>query len=68
MRRRIWRRRRTERCTADSDRADRALELSRRQVADGKKHLAESQGLAARFREIRERNHFAEAFSRALRD
>ena len=63
-----WRRRKETRYRADHDRAEQAAELSRRQAEEAKKRLAESRSLAARFRELRERNHFAEAFSRALRD
>jgi hypothetical protein len=64
---RLWRKRKPP-CRAAHDRADRAVELSLRQAAEAKERLAEAQGLAARFRELRKQNHFAEAFSRALRD
>jgi hypothetical protein len=61
-----WRRK--TRCRAAIERAEQAVELSRRQAEEAKQRLAEDRRLAARFRELRKQNHFAEAFSRALRD
>lgn len=65
-----WLRRRRHDTPKDPalDRADRAVELSREQAAEARRHLADAQRLAERFRELRQRNHFAEAFARALRE
>lgn len=69
MRWRWWRRQRKDRSSsAELDRADRAVQLSREQAAEAKLQLAEDQRLADRFRALRQQNHFAEAFSRALRE
>lgn len=62
-----WRRR-PKPCRAAHDRADAAIELSEQQAAEAEERLAESRQLAARFRELRQRNHFAEGFARALRE
>lgn len=68
MRWRLWRRKCSARQDVLKDRADRAMQLSHEQAAEAKQRLLEDQRLAARFRAIRQQNHFAENFARALRE
>lgn len=48
------------------ERAKAADQLTREQAEEAKRRLAESQRLAARFRALREKNHFAEGIRNAL--
>lgn len=61
-----WPWRRKPPCRAAHDRAEEAARITRQQAEEAKQRLAESQRLAARFRELRQRNHFAESFRNAL--
>lgn len=63
-----WPWQRTKPCRAAEDRADEAARLTEEQAAEAHERLAESRQLADRFRELRQRNHFAESFARALRE
>jgi hypothetical protein len=47
---------------------DEAVEISRRQKAEAKAEGTALHAKAAYFREVRERNHFAEAIAHALRE
>lgn len=58
-----WPWRRTPHYKARIEEADR---LTRRQAAEAEKRVEKSQRLAARFREIRDQNHFAESIRNAL--
>jgi hypothetical protein len=53
---------------AEHQRAEEAVRLTEQQAAEAKRRLAEDRALAARFKELREKNHFAEGFARALRE
>lgn len=47
---------------------DEAVEISRRQKAEARAEGSRLHAKAAYFREVRERNHFAEAIAHALRE
>lgn len=55
-------------CPEAHRRAEEADQVARAQVKEAKARDAEARQLAARFRELRAQNHFAEGFARALRE
>lgn len=62
-----WRRRKPDEEPPQSS-ADRAIEISETRLDEARERRREFRRFATRMKQIRERNHLAEAFDRAFRE